>query len=275
MPRPILRVLSIAGTDPTGGAGLHADLKSILAAGGYGMGVVTALVAQNTHGVRSVHIPPISFLSEQLHAVSDDVHIDAVKVGMLGNAEIIKAVTEWFEPIDAPLILDPVMLASSGDRLLDTAAEEALRQLATTATIITPNIPELEVLTQHQLTTAEEALAAAQEFAAEHGTLVVVKGGHLQGQEAGNWLVGESGILSHTSTPRLDTKNTHGTGCSLSAALATRLAKTGDTALALEWATLWLHDAIAAADQLEVGSGHGPVDHGVWLRALKDGDEES
>lgn len=275
MPRPIPRVLSIAGTDPTGGAGLHADLKSILAAGGYGMGVVTALVAQNTLGVRSVHIPPISFLSEQLHAVSDDAHIDAVKIGMLGNAEIIKAVADWFAPIDAPLILDPVMIASSGDRLLDTTAEEALRQLATTAAIITPNIPELEVLTQRQLTTAAEALTAAQEFAAEHTTLVVVKGGHLQGQEAGNWLVDGDGVLSHTSTPRLATKNTHGTGCSLSAALATRLAMTGDPALALEWTTRWLHDAIAAADQLEVGSGHGPVDHGVWLRAFKDGDEKS
>lgn len=275
MPRRIPRVLSIAGTDPTGGAGLHADLKSILAAGGYGMGVVTALVAQNTHGVRSVHIPPVDFLTEQLHAVSDDVHIDAVKVGMLGNCDIIKAVSAWFEPIDAPLILDPVMIASSGDRLLDPSAESALRELAAAATIITPNIPELEVLTGNSLSSVDEAITAAQGFAQTHGTLVVVKGGHLEGNEAGNWLVDANGILSHTSTPRLDTKNTHGTGCSLSAALATRLAKTGDPALALEWATLWLHDAIASADQLEVGSGHGPVDHGVWLRALKDGDQEA
>lgn len=274
-PRPIPRVLSIAGTDPTGGAGLHADLKSILAAGGYGMGVITALVAQNTHGVRSVHIPPIEFLTEQLKAVSDDVQIDAIKIGMLGNSDIIEAVATWLANIDAPVILDPVMIASSGDRLLDSAAENSLRNLAQRADIITPNRPELAVLTGSEIPDADAALTAAQKFAGEHDTMVVVKGGHLSGAEAGNWLVDASGILSHTSTPRLDTKNTHGTGCSLSAALATRFAKSGEPAAALEWATLWLHDALRSADQLEVGSGHGPVDHGVWLRALKDRDDEA
>lgn len=275
MTRPIPRVLSIAGTDPTGGAGQQADLKSILAAGGYGMSVITALVAQNTHGVRSVHVPPVSFLAEQLAAVSDDVHIDAVKVGMLGTAEIIDTVSTWFEPIDAPLILDPVMIASSGDRLLDSAAEHALREFARHATVITPNIPELEVLTGRTLTSQDAALEAAQQFATDYATLVVVKGGHLTGSDAGNWLVDADGVVSHTATPRLETSNTHGTGCSLSAALATRLGKTGDAAASLEWATLWLHDAIRSGDQLEVGSGHGPVDHGVWLRALKDRDEEA
>lgn len=273
--RPIPRVLSIAGTDPTGGAGLHADLKSILAAGGYGMGVVTALVAQNTHGVRSVHIPPVEFLKEQLHAVSDDVHIDAIKIGMLGNTDIINTVAEWLEDIDAPLILDPVMIASSGDRLLDQQAEDAIRRLAARADIITPNLPELGVLTATTTVNSDEALRVAQEFAAEHGTMVVVKGGHLTGEEAGNWLIDAEGVVSHTSTPRLSTRNTHGTGCSLSAALATRWAKNGDPAEALEWATLWLHDAIRAADFLEVGSGHGPVDHGVWLRGFQDRDDKA
>lgn len=274
MPRPIPRVLSIAGTDPTGGAGLHADLKSILAAGGYGMGVVTALVAQNTHGVRSVHIPPVDFLQQQLAAVSDDVAIDAVKIGMLGTTDIIRTVSNWFAAIDPPLILDPVMIASSGDRLLDAEAEQALRELAGRATIITPNLPELAVLTGTELPDADSAHQAAQRFAAETGAMVVVKGGHLSGAEAGNWLIDATGVLSHTSTPRLQTSNTHGTGCSLSAALATKYAQLADAPAALEWATRWLHDAISNADALEVGSGHGPVDHGVWLRPLQHGDDK-
>ncbi|AKK03098.1 bifunctional hydroxymethylpyrimidine kinase/phosphomethylpyrimidine kinase [Corynebacterium epidermidicanis] len=264
--RPIPRVLSIAGTDPTGGAGLHADLKSILAAGGYGMGVVTALVAQNTQGVRSVHVPPIEFLTQQLDSVSDDIGIDAIKIGMLGNAEIAHTVAQWLERIDAPVVLDPVMVATSGHRLLDSEAEEVVTELAREATIITPNLPELSVLCGKELTTAEDALHAAQEFAAESQTLVVVKGGHLSGPEAGNWLVSADSVLAHTPSPRISTKNTHGTGCSLSAALATKLAQSGSPEAALEWSTRWLHDAIAAADHLDVGKGNGPIDHGVWLR---------
>ncbi|MEJ6012241.1 bifunctional hydroxymethylpyrimidine kinase/phosphomethylpyrimidine kinase [Corynebacterium sp. H127] len=266
MNRAIPRVLSIAGTDPTGGAGVQADLKAILAAGGYGMSVVTALVAQNTQGVRSVHIPPVDFLLEQLRAVSDDVHIDVIKVGMLGNAEIIRTVSEWYADITAPLVLDPVMVASSGDRLLDSSAEAALRELCGQADLITPNIPELEVLSAQHLDTAEAALQAAQNFAAATGTHVVVKGGHLSGSEAGNWLVDATGIVTQVSTPRIPTKNTHGTGCSLSAAVATRFGQTGDWAEALTWATHWLSEAIARADALEVGQGNGPVDHGVRLR---------
>ncbi|MDU0477661.1 bifunctional hydroxymethylpyrimidine kinase/phosphomethylpyrimidine kinase [Staphylococcus chromogenes] len=265
-PRPIPRVLSIAGTDPSGGAGLHADLKSILAAGGYGMGVVTALVAQNTRGVRAIHTPPMDFLLSQLRSVSDDVHIDAIKIGMLGTSKIIDTVAQWLEGIDAPVVLDPVMVATSGNRLLDTAAEDALRSLVGAATVITPNIPELEVLTRRTLTDAATAISAAQDLAAQWDTAVVVKGGHLSGTDAGNWLVTSAGVVAQCTSPRIDTKNTHGTGCSLSAALATKLAQTGDLATALDWSTRWLHDAIASAVQLEVGEGNGPVDHGVWLR---------
>lgn len=265
-PRHIPRVLSIAGTDPTGGAGLQADLKSILAAGGYGMSVVTALVAQNTQGVRSVHVPELEFLREQLACVSEDVAVDAVKIGMLGNVGIANAVREWIDTVAAPVILDPVMVATSGDRLLDADAEAAVRSLASLATIITPNVPELEVLTGSAIDSAERALAVATEFAQENHTLVVVKGGHLAGADAGNWLVGTQGVIETVPSPRVDTKNTHGTGCSLSAALATKLAQTGDAAAALRWATTWLRAAIASADKLEVGQGNGPVDHGVWLR---------
>ena len=145
----IPRVLSIAGTDPTGGAGIQADLKSIAANGGYGMAVVTALVAQNTMGVRSVHLPPASFLIEQLDAVSDDVEIDAVKIGMLANAEIIDTVRGWLGRVRPPLVvLDPVMVATSGDRLLDVEAEVAMRSLLSQVDLVTPNIPELAVLAE-------------------------------------------------------------------------------------------------------------------------------
>ena len=143
------RVLSIAGTDPTGGAGIQADLKSIAANGGYGMAVVTALVAQNTRGVRSVHTPPVEFLREQLDAVSDDVVIDAVKIGMLADVDVIREVRSWLEAIRPPLVvLDPVMVATSGDRLLESSAEQALRDLVSLADLVTPNIPELAVLLQ-------------------------------------------------------------------------------------------------------------------------------
>src|SRR5699024_3043005 len=144
----IPRILSIAGSDPSGGAGIQADIKSIAANGGYGMAAVTALTAQNTHGVRAVHIPPPPFLADQLEAISADIEIDAVKIGMLANAATIEVVTEWLArtPVDR-VVLDPVMVATSGDRLLDTAAQEALEHLIGQCGLLTPNITELGVLT--------------------------------------------------------------------------------------------------------------------------------
>ena len=144
------RILSIAGTDPTGGAGFQADLKSIAAAGGYGMSVVTALVAQKTQGVRSVHVPPLDFLQEQLDSVREDVEIDAIKIGMLADAPITDLVSTFLDQIEpsVPVVLDPVMVATSGDRLLDPEAEKAVRELCSRADVITPNLKELAVLTQ-------------------------------------------------------------------------------------------------------------------------------
>src|SRR4051812_22442478 len=141
------RVLSIAGTDPTGGAGIHADLKSIAANGGYGMAAVTALVAQNTRGVRSIHVPPPAFLAEQLEAVSDDVEIDAVKIGMLFDSDIVAVVQDWLEQVRPPrVVLDPVMIAASGDTLLAPDAVEAVRALVAHVDLVTPNMPELAAL---------------------------------------------------------------------------------------------------------------------------------
>lgn len=286
------RVLSIAGTDPSGGAGVQADLKSIAASGGYGMCVTTSLVAQNTCGVREVFTPPLEFLTVQLAAVFDDVTVDAVKIGMLGDADTIRTVRTWLSEHPVPVVvLDPVMIASSGDRLLQAEAEQALRDLVPLVNVITPNIPELAVLCQKEpAQTFDEAHEQAANLAAATGTTVIVKGGHLCGQDAGNTAVFPDGTCAHVRTPRLDSRNTHGTGCSLSSSLATRLgvellqhteaaehtAEQGvltseDTHRALQWSTRWLHESIAAGAGLQVGSGegHGPVDHAARARRLE------
>ena len=293
------RVLSIAGTDPSGGAGIQADLKSIAASGGYGMCVTTSLVAQNTCGVREVFTPPLEFLTAQLAAVFDDVTVDAMKIGMLGDADTIRTVRTWLSEHPVPVVvLDPVMIASSGDRLLQAEAEQALRDLVPLVDVITPNIPELAVLCQKEpAQTFDEAHEQAANLAAATGTTVIVKGGHLCGQDAGNTAVFPDGTCTHVRTPRLESRNTHGTGCSLSSSLATRLGvellrhteaaahteavesseggknalTSEDTHRALQWSTRWLHESIAAGAGLQVGSGegHGPVDHAARARRLE------
>ncbi|GAA1125341.1 bifunctional hydroxymethylpyrimidine kinase/phosphomethylpyrimidine kinase [Citricoccus alkalitolerans] len=264
-------MLSIAGTDPTGGAGTAADLKSITAAGGYGMAVVTTLVAQNTHGVRDVHVPPTEFLATQLTAVSDDVTLDAVKTGMLGTADIIATVAAWLDQNPPSiLVVDPVMIATSGDRLLQPEAEQAMVAFCRRATVVTPNIDELAVLTgQPRATTEDEALDQAGRWSAETGVAVVVKTGHLDGKRVTNTWVGPDGTRIAVPSTRVDTTSTHGTGCSLSSALATRLGRGDTPEAALTWATGWLHEAILHGAALQVGSGHGPVDHAHRSRRLQ------
>ncbi|MBX0300506.1 bifunctional hydroxymethylpyrimidine kinase/phosphomethylpyrimidine kinase [Cryobacterium sp. 1639] len=273
----IPRVLSIAGTDPTGGAGIQADLKSIAANGGYGMAVVTALVAQNTHGVRSVHVPPVAFLRDQLIAVSDDVRIDAVKIGMLADVDVTRAVGEWLAQVAPPIVvLDPVMIATSGDRLLTTDAEQALRELLSVVHVVTPNIPELAVLAGEAVAGSwAEVLRQARQVADTYGVLVLAKGGHLAGDAVPDALVDAHTVREFPGL-RIDTVNTHGTGCSFSSAVATRvvaLAGGAEPTLA-DWgdavaeAKLWLTESIAHSDDLDVGTGHGPIQHfaGLWQR---------
>lgn len=263
----IPRVLSIAGTDPTGGAGVQADLKSIGALGGYGMAVVTALVAQNTHGVREVHVPPVAFLAAQLDAVSDDVEIDAVKIGMLQSAEIIAAVRAWLARVRPPvMVLDPVMVATSGDRLLDAPAEEALRELCGDADLVTPNLAELAALTGHpRATTWPQALEDARALADTTGTTVLLKGGHLDGASSPDAIVGVDGV-HEVAGERIATRHTHGTGCSLSSAITTLRAAGASWPDALVRAKEWLAGALAHADALQVGTGNGPIDHFHELR---------
>jgi len=272
------RVLSIAGTDPTGGAGIQADLKSIAATGGYGMAVVTALVAQNTCGVREVHAPAAPFLRAQLDAVSDDVVVDAVKLGMLFDVDLIRCVASWLRTHRPRIVvLDPVMVATSGDRLLRTDAVDAVRDLLAALgadgdvdVLATPNVPELAVLAEDRpAVTIEAVRAQAVRVAAAYGVRVLAKGGHLDAVSADDLLVGPDGTVVTLTSPRVATRHSHGTGCSLSSALATLRVRHGDWEVAAREAKRWLTESLEHADSLEVGRGRGPVSHfaGLWGRA--------
>jgi hydroxymethylpyrimidine/phosphomethylpyrimidine kinase len=266
------RVLSIAGTDPTGGAGVQADLKSIAAQDGYGMAVVTALVAQNTLGVRSVHVPDPVFLRQQLDAVSDDVTVDAVKTGMLATAEVVRVVVDWLRAHrPAWVVVDPVMVATSGDRLLDAHAESAMTELFAVADLVTPNLDELRVLAELAGAGAgagtTDGIAAARVVARRWDVRVLAKGGHDDGPTADDVLVSPDGSVRVFTGPRIVTTNTHGTGCSLSSAIATLVARHGDWELAVGAAKTWLTAALRGADALQVGNGHGPIDHNALVRA--------
>lgn len=267
--RPVPRVLSIAGTDPTGGAGQHADLKTIAVLGGYGMSAITAVVAQNTRGVRCIHPLPPAVLTEQLESVSQDVTVDAVKIGMLGSVPVIEAVRTWLEHNRPPVVvLDPVMVATAGGRLLDDDAEEAIRDLLDSADLVTPNLPELAVLLgEAEAADWPTAVSQGHRLADRHRVRVLVKGGHLAGQDVPDALIApettEPRLELHA--PRVDTANTHGTGCSLSSAIAVLVARTGDWGTAVGVGREWLRGALEHADSLDVGQGNGPVHHGHHL----------
>lgn len=270
----IANVLSIAGVDPSGGAGIFADLKAFGALGVYGMGAVTALTAQNTQGVEGIHHPPAEFLAQQLDVLAKDVRIDAVKIGMLFDAEIIGVVRDWLTEHNIPIVvLDPVMVATSGDRLLLPEAEEALADLASLASVVTPNTPELAVLSTRLGNPAEsarsfdDAITQATFVAKETNTVVLAKGGHLDGGSVCDAIINPDGQVNTLRGPRVDTKNTHGTGCSLSSALAALAAKDMAEGRALDWDSVlarakhWMTISLVAADTLKVGKGHGPIHH--------------
>jgi hydroxymethylpyrimidine kinase/phosphomethylpyrimidine kinase len=264
-----VRVLSIAGSDPSGGAGIQADLKTFAAQGTYGMAVIASLTAQNTTGVRGVFSPPASFLAQQLDAISDDIAVDAVKIGMLGSAENIAVVDTWLATHRPPfVVLDPVMVATSGDRLLDENAESALRALLPRADLLTPNVAELAVLVGDEpARDLDGAIAQGKALASTTGAQVLVKGGHLGSagadgdQLATDALVGPDGSVTLVPGPWVSTTNTHGTGCSLSSALAALRPQRESWAAAAVDAKAWLTGALAGGAALGVGQGRGPVDH--------------
>lgn len=265
----IPNVLTIAGTDPTGGAGIQADLKTFSAMGAYGMSVITAVVAQNTCGVRSFQALDPAFVAEQIDAVFDDVQVDAVKIGMIATVEIAHAIADRLLHHGAKIVvLDPVMVAKSGDQLLLPEAVAALRhRLIPLATLITPNLPEAGVLLDGcGPDTVETMRLAVTELLALGSEWVLLKGGHLAGRESIDMLVGPAGI-SEFHAPRVTTRNTHGTGCTLAAAITALLPRL-PMEESVRQAKEYLSEAIAHADELRVGHGHGPVHHfhAWWAR---------
>ncbi|MGP3592508.1 bifunctional hydroxymethylpyrimidine kinase/phosphomethylpyrimidine kinase [Vagococcus sp. WN89Y] len=258
-----INALTIAGTDPSGGAGIQADLKTFSALGAYGCSVITALVAQNTCGVQSVYRIAPDFVAAQLDSVFSDVRIDTTKIGMLAETDIVEAVAERLQRYQVRnVVLDTVMLAKSGDPLLSPDAVSALRQhLLPQVSLITPNLPEAAALLDAPHARSEQEMHEQGEALLALGCeAVLMKGGHLQDTESPDWLFTREGAVRF-STPRIATKNTHGTGCTLSAALAALRPRHNDWAATVAEAKKWLTAALAQADSLEVGKGIGPVHH--------------
>jgi hydroxymethylpyrimidine/phosphomethylpyrimidine kinase len=255
--------LTIAGSDSSGGAGIQADLKTFAALGVYGASAITALTAQNTKGVTGIHAVPADFVTAQIDAVFSDLDVGAVKIGMVAQVASIDAIASslvrWSP---RHVVLDPVMVATSGDRLLSSDAIAALRdRLIPRVGLITPNLPEAAALLDEPVATDEAAIAGqGRRLLAMGCPAVLIKGGHGEGAESIDYLI-DRGSVTPLPAPRIATANTHGTGCSLSSAVAAGLAKGEDMASAVRSAKAFISAAIAAADRFSVGLGHGPVHH--------------
>jgi hydroxymethylpyrimidine/phosphomethylpyrimidine kinase len=255
--------LTIAGSDSSGGAGIQADLKTFAALGVYGASVITALTAQNTTGVSGIHPVPADFVTAQIDAVFGDLDVAAVKIGMMAQLATVEAIVAGLARWSPKhVVLDPVMVATSGARLLAADAVTALRtQLIPRAFLITPNLPEAAALLDQPVATSEAAIERqGQRLLAMGCDAVLIKGGHGQGPESIDYLISASGTLA-LAAPRITTGHTHGTGCSLSSAIAAGLAKGSSLDTSVRNAKAWISAAIAAADRLEVGHGHGPIHH--------------
>ena len=255
--------LTVAGSDSSGGAGIQADLKTFAAFGVYGASVITALTAQNTQGVSGIHQVPADFVTAQMDAVFGDLEVGAVKIGMVAQLATIDAIAAGLARWSPKhVVLDPVMVATSGDRLLAADAVERLRtKLIPRSALITPNLPEAAALLDEPVAAGEAAIEdQGRRLLALGCDAVLIKGGHGQGAESIDYLVSGHGTLA-LSTQRIATPNTHGTGCSLSSAIAAGLAKGEDLEAAVRQAKAWISAAIAAADRFSVGHGHGPIHH--------------
>lgn len=264
MAKTYTRVLTIAGSDSGGGAGIQADLKTFAALGCYGMSAITAITAQNTRGVEGIFALPPDFVVSQIATVLTDIGADAVKIGMLFSAPLIAAVAQELKKYDfGSLVLDPVMVAQSGDRLLQDDAVEALRRhLLPMADVVTPNLPEAEVLSGRTLHTDTERQAAAREIAAGGCAAVLIKGGHDRDETSDDLLyLAGAKRFKRIAGRRITTANNHGTGCTLSSAIACRLARGDSTETAVERAKEYITGAIRAGAAYHIGSGSGPVHH--------------
>lgn len=256
------RVLIIAGSDSGGGAGIQADIKAVTALGGYAMTAISAVTVQNTLGVFGIHEIPESIVVQQMRAVLDDLGADAVKTGMLHSADIIEGVAGTLDEFDvaAPLVVDPVMVAKGGASLLEQSAVEALKSvLIPRAALVTPNIPEAEVLTGMTIVTPEDQARAGEKLLSLGAKAALIKGGHMAGDELTDVLVSTGGGREVFTSRRIDTIHTHGTGCTLASAIAVQLAQGRSLSAAVARARTYVYEAIRTAPGF--GHGHGPLNH--------------
>ena len=266
-----LRLLTIAGSDSGGGAGIQADLKTFSALGCFGMSAITALTAQNTCGVRAIHGVPPDMLASQIDAVVEDINVDAVKIGMLHSPEIVRAVADAIDRHSLRhVVLDPVMVATSGAVLIDSPAIAALvRELFGRAVLITPNLDEASLLVGRTLTSEQDMQAAALELLAKGARAVLLKGGHLAGDVVSDLLQVAGAAPYWMRAPRIATANTHGTGCTLSSAIAVYLALDHSLTDAVEAARVYVRGALAAGARVKTGQGSGPLNHGFEPQVMR------
>ena len=265
------RLLSIAGSDSGGGAGIQADLKTFSALGCYGMTAITALTAQNTCGVRAIHGVPPQMLRDQIDAVLEDIGVDAVKIGMLHSPDIVQVVAEAIDRHAMPcVVLDPVMVATSGAVLIDHPAIAALvRALFGRAVLVTPNLDEAAMLVGRLLASEQAMQAAARELLGMGARAVLLKGGHLAGDVVSDLLMDARGKAHWMRAPRIQTANTHGTGCTLSSAIAAHLALGLPLLEAVEAARAYVRGALATGAGVRTGAGSGPLNHGYAPQAMR------
>jgi hydroxymethylpyrimidine/phosphomethylpyrimidine kinase len=265
------RVLTIAGSDSGGGAGIQADLKTFAALGCYGMTAITAITAQNTMGVRAIHGIPASILKAQIEAVVDDIGVDAVKIGMLHSPEIVDVVAWAIDHYRLDkVVLDPVMVATSGDTLVDQDTVAVLvRELFPRCAVVTPNLDEAALLLKHSIGGVDELDAAADDLLKLGAKAALLKGGHLAGDEVVDVLAVPGAKHLHLQSARIASRNVHGTGCTLSSAIAACLALGHDLEAAVQLARAYILNAIAAGATVRTGQGHGPLNHGHAPVAMK------
>ena len=265
------RVLSIAGSDSGGGAGIQADLKTFAALGCFGMTAITALTAQNTLGVRSIHAVPLQMLTDQIDAVVEDIGLDAVKIGMLHSADTVRAVAAGLQRHGLrKVVLDPVMIATSGAVLIDERAIDVLvRELFPLAAVVTPNLDEAALLVKRPLNDEAGMEAAARELLERGANAVLLKGGHLPGDTVSDLLLARGAAPLWMRAPRIASPNTHGTGCTLSSAIASHLALGADLPAAVERARGFVRGALEAGAKVRTGGGSGPLNHGHAPQAMQ------
>lgn len=256
-------VLTIAGSDSGGGAGIQADLKTFSALGCYGTSAITAVTVQNTCGVSGIHSIPPSIVQDQIRAVMDDINPAAIKIGMVHSAELGRAIAQTLQEYSrVPIVLDPVMVATSGDKLIEDSTIEILRKgLFPLARIVTPNLDEAQILSGMLITNLEQMKVAAQKIMESGCGSVLVKGGHLKGAMLYDVFLRQDGTQRVFESPFIESKNTHGTGCTLSSAIAAHLARGMDLEEALQHSKNYIHQAIESGKEVQTGAGHGPLNH--------------